>query len=82
MDEDKIKMIEVQADLMDLFVKYADSMDQAIAMTFKTVVDCYVAQFGREGALEMLNSARNSINDGKHDINPSIIPKIPQNLIN
>ena len=79
MDEDKIKMIEVQTDLMELFIKYSDSMDQAIAMTFKTVVDCYVAQFGREGALEMLNSARNSINDGKHDINPSIIPK---NLIN
>ena len=79
MDDDKLKMIEVQADLMDLFVKYADSMDEAVAIAFKTVLDCYVAQMGRDGALEMLNSAKNSINDGKHDINPSIIPK---NLIN
>ena len=34
MDDDKQKMIEVQADLMDLFVKYADSMDEAVAIAF------------------------------------------------
>ena len=30
-------MVEVQADMMDLFVKYADNMDEAIAIAFKTV---------------------------------------------
>jgi len=79
MDDDKLKMIEVQADLMDLFVKYADSMDQAVAIAFKTVLDCYVAQFGREGAENMLITAIESVKEGKHDLDPAIIP---QNLLN
>ena len=54
-------------------------MSQAVAITFKTVVDCYVAQFGREGAESMLKTAIESIKDGKHDLDPAIIP---QNLLN
>ena len=79
MDDDKQKMIEVQADLMDLFVKYADSMDEAIAIAFKTVLDCYVAQLGREGTVGMLDHAKITVNMGKHDILGADLPK---NLIN
>ena len=54
-------------------------MSQAVAITFKTVVDCYVAQFGRKGAESMLITAIESIKEGKHDLNPA---NIPQNLLN
>ena len=72
-------MVEVQADMMDLFVKYADHMNEAIAIAFKTVLDCYVAQLGRDGALDMIEAGKNSIKCGKHDIDSVNIPK---NLIN
>ena len=54
-------------------------MSQAVAITFKTAIDCYVAQFGREGAEKMLEIAIQSIKDGKHDVDPV---KIPKNLLN
>jgi hypothetical protein len=54
-------------------------MSQAVAITFKTVVDCYVAQFGRKGAESMLITAIESIKEGKHDLDSAIIP---QNLLN
>ena len=79
LDKEQMKMVEVQADMMDLFVKYADNMDEAIAIAFKTVLDCYVAQFGREGAESMLITAIESIKEGKHDLDPA---NIPQNLLN
>ena len=53
LDNDQLIMIEIQAELFDLLTKHADTMSQAVAITFKTVVDCYVAQFGREGAENM-----------------------------
>ena len=79
MDDDKLTMIEVQADLMDLFVKYADSMDEAVAIAFKTVLDCYVAQLGREGTIGMLDHAKMTVNMGKHDLK---FEDIPKNLLN
>ena len=79
LDKEQMKMVEVQADMMDLFVKYADSMDQAVAIAFKTVLDCYVAQLGREGTLGMLDHAKITVNMGKHDILGADLPK---NLIN
>jgi hypothetical protein len=50
-----------------------------VAITLKTVVDCYVAQFGREGAENMLKTAIESVKLGKHDMDPAIIPR---NLLN
>ena len=79
LDNDQLIMLEIQAELFDLLTKHADSMSQAVAITLKTVVDCYVAQFGREGAEKMLETAIQSIKDGKHDLNPAEIPK---NLLN
>ena len=79
LDKEQMKMVEVQADMMDLFVKYADNMDEAIAIAFKTVLDCYVAQLGREGTLGMLDHAKITVNMGKHDILGADLPK---NLIN
>ena len=57
LDNDQLIMLEIQAELFDLLTKHADSMSQAVAITFKTVVDCYVAQFGRDGAENMLKTA-------------------------
>ena len=48
LDNDQLIMLEIQAELFELLTKHADSMSQAVAITFKTVVDCYVAQFGRD----------------------------------
>ena len=79
LDKEQMKMVEVQADMMDLFVKYADNMDEAIAIAFKTVLDCYVAQLGREGTIGMLAHAKITVNMGKHDILGADLPK---NLIN
>ena len=79
LDKEQMKMVEVQADMMDLFVKYADNMDEAIAIAFKTVFDCYVAQLGREGTVGMLDHAKITVNMGKHDILGADLPK---NLIN
>ena len=79
LDKEQMKMVEVQADMMDLFVKYADSMDEAVAIAFKTVLDSYVAQLGREGTLGMLDHAKITVNMGKHDILGADLPK---NLIN
>ena len=79
LDNDQLIMIEIQAELFDLLTKHADTMSQAVAITFKTAIDCYVAQFGREGAEKMLETAIQSIKDGKHDLNPAEIPK---NLLN
>ena len=79
LDKEQMKMVEVQADMMDLFVKYADNMDEAIAIAFKTVLDCYVAQLGREGPIGMLDHAKITVNMGKHDILGADLPK---NLIN
>ena len=54
-------------------------MDQAVAIAFKTVLDCYVAQLGREGTIGMLDHAKITVNMGKHDILGADLPK---NLIN
>jgi len=75
LDEDQIIMLEIQAELFDLLTKHTEVMSQAVAITFKTAIDCYVAQFGREGAEKMLEMAIESIKDGKHDLNPTQIPK-------
>ena len=79
LDEDQLIMLEIQAELFDLLTKHTEVMSQAVAITFKTAIDCYVAQFGREGAKKMLETAIQSIKDGKHDLNPAEIPK---NLLN
>jgi hypothetical protein len=79
LDEDQMVMLEIQAELFELLTKHTEVMSQAVAITFKTVLDCYVAQFGREGAEKMLETAIESIKLGKHDLNPAIIPK---NLLN
>ena len=79
LDNDQLIMLEIQAELFDLVTKQADSMSQAVAITLKTVVDCYVAQFGRDGAENMLKTAIESVKLGKHDMDPAIIPR---NLLN
>ena len=79
LDEDQMIMLEIQAELFDLLTKHTEVMSQAVAITFKTAIDCYVAQFGREGAEKMLETAIESIKLGKHDLDPAIIP---QNLLN
>ena len=79
LDEDQIVMLEIQAELFELLTKHTEVMSQAVAITFKTVLDCYVAQFGREGAEKMLETAIESVKLGKHDLNPTQIPK---NLLN
>ena len=79
LDEDQMIMLEIQAELFDLLTKHTEVMSQAVAITFKTAIDCYVAQFGREGAESMLISAIESVKEGKHDLDPAIIP---QNLLN
>ena len=61
LDKEQMKMVEVQADMMDL------------------VLDCYVAQLGREGTVGMLDHAKITVNMGKHDILGADLPK---NLIN
>ena len=75
LDEDQMIMLEIQAELFDLLTKHTEVMSQAVAITFKTAIDCYVAQFGREGAEKMLEIAIESIKEGKHDFNPAGIPK-------
>lgn len=75
LDEDQLIMLEIQAELFDLLTKHTEVMSQAVAITFKTAIDCYVAQFGREGAEKMLKTAIESIKLGKHDLNPTQIPK-------
>ena len=79
LDEDQIIMLEIQAELFDLLTKHTEVMSQAVAITFKTAIDCYVAQFGREGAENMLKTAIESVKLGKHDMDPAIIPR---NLLN
>jgi len=79
LDEDQMVMLEIQAELFELLTKHTEVMSQAVAITFKTAIDCYVAQFGREGAKKMLETAIRSIKDGKHDLDPI---KIPKNLLN
>ena len=75
LDEDQLIMLEIQAELFDLLTKHTEVMSQAVAITFKTAIDCYVAQFGREGAEKMLEMAIESIKNGKHDLNPTQISK-------
>ena len=72
-------MLEIQAELFELLTKHTEVMSQAVAITFKTAIDCYVAQFGREGAEKMLETVIESVKLGKHDLNPTQIPK---NLLN
>jgi hypothetical protein len=79
LDEDQMVMLEIQAELFELFTKHTEVISQAVAITFKTAIDCYVAQFGRDGAEKMLETAIRSIKDGKHDLDPI---KIPKNLLN
>ena len=79
LDEDQMIMLEIQAELFDLLTKHTEVMSQAVAITFKTAIDCYVAQFGRKGAESMLISAIESVKEGKHDLDPAIIS---QNLLN
>ena len=79
MDEDKLIMAEVQTDLMDLLVKYNGSYDQAIAMCFKVVLDCYVLQMGEEETQKFLKHAMESVKSGNHS---HLYANLPKNLIN
>jgi len=79
MDEDKLIMAEVQTDLMDLLVKYNGSYDQAIAMCFKVVLDCYVLQMGEEDTQKLLKHAVESVKMGNHS---QFFEKVPKNLLN
>jgi|TARA_R110002167_G_scaffold282884_2_gene488071 hypothetical protein len=79
MDEDTLIMMEVQTDMMDLLAKYPKATDQAIAMCFKLILDCYVATLGEENAANLLETAVESIKSGNHSLIPT---KIPKNLLN
>ena len=79
MDEDKLIMIDTQTDLIELLSKYPNLPLQALGMCLKTIVDCYALSLGEEGTVEILKTAIDSVNDGKHS---QILPKIPKNLLN
>ena len=79
MDEDTLIMMEVQTDMMNLLAKYPKATDQAIAMCFKLILDCYVATLGEESAANLLETAVESIKSGNHSIIPT---KIPKNQLN
>ena len=79
MDEDTKIMIETQTDLINLLAKYPNHGLQSLAMVLKTVVDCYVIKLGEEGATKMLETAIDSINDGKHS---HFLGEMPKNTIN
>ena len=53
--------------------------DQAIAMCFKLILDCYVATLGEENAANLLETAVESIKSGNHSLIPT---KIPKNQLN
>ena len=79
MDEDKLIMLEVQIDMMDLLSKYPKSTDQAVAMCFKLILDCYVTSMGEEDTEKMLKHAIESVKMGNHS---HIFEKIPKNQLN
>ena len=79
MDEDKLIMIDTQTDLIELLSKYPYHPLQALGMCIKTIVDCYVLSLGEDGAVKVLETVIDSVNDGKHRQN---LPKIPKNQLN
>ena len=79
MDEDELVMVEAQTDLMELLSKYPNHSLQALSMVLKTAVDCYVLSLGEDGAVKILETAIDSVNDGKHS---QLLSKIPKNLVN
>jgi len=79
MNEDKLIMLEVQTDMMDLLAKYPNTTDQAIAMCFKLILDCYVATMGEEDTQKLLKHAVKSVKLGNHSLIPT---KIPKNQLN
>ena len=79
MNEENIIMAEVQTDMMDLLVKYQGSLDQAVAMCFKLILDCYVLQMGEEDTQKLLEHAVKSVKMGNHS---QLFENLPKNLIN
>jgi tRNA G37 N-methylase Trm5 len=79
MNEDKLIMLEVQTDMMDLLAKYPNTTDQAIAMCFKLILDCYVATMGEEDTQKLLKHAVESVKSGNHS---HLYENLPKNLIN
>ena len=79
MDEDKLIMIETQTDLMQLLAKYPNHPLQALGMCLKTIADCYVLSLGEDGAVKILETVIDSVNNGNHSQN---LPKIPKNQLN
>ena len=76
MDEENIIMAEVQTDMMDLLVKYQGSFDQAVAMCFKLILDCYVLQMGEEDTQKLLEHAVKSVKMGNHSQLFENLPKM------
>tara|TARA_B100000902_G_C27190507_1_gene853664 strand:- start:373 stop:612 length:240 start_codon:yes stop_codon:yes gene_type:complete len=79
MDEDELIMVEAQTDLIELLAKYPQHSLQALAMVLKTAVECYVFSLGEDGTVKILETAIDSVNDGKFAQN---FPKIPKNQLN
>ena len=79
MNEDELVMIEIQTDMMDLLAKYPNTTDQAIAMCFKLILDCYVLQMGEEDTQKLLEHAVESVKSGNHS---QFFEEVPKNLLN
>ena len=75
MDEDEIIMREVQDEIIGLLIKYPNHTLQALAMVLKMTLDCYVAALGKEDAEKILETAIDSVRNGKHSIIPREILK-------
>ena len=81
MDEDNIIMIKVQTEMMDLLAKYPEHGQQAVAMCFKLILDCYVAMMGEEETVKLMKHATESVKLGNHDLMGDFLEKTPKTSI-
>jgi hypothetical protein len=81
MDDDAIVMIEVQTEMMDLLARYPQYGQQAVAMCFKLILDCYVVMLGEEETAQLLEHATESVKLGNHTVNSDFLKKPPKTSI-
>lgn len=81
MDEDTLVMIEVQTEMMDLLAKYPQYGQQAVAMCFKLILDCYVVMLGEEETIKLMEHATESVKMGNHTVITDFLEKSPKTSI-
>ena len=81
MDEDSKVMIEVQTEMMDLLARYPQYGQQAVAMCFKLILDCYVVMMGEEDTIKLLEHATESVQMGNHTKINDFLEKPPKTSI-